>query len=161
LYTVDIEFEEEEVEFYCTCPYAAEWDEPCKHAWATLLAADDRGILRAGDEKEDSEDEPMTFSRQGPLPRRTETHHHSVPMWKTTLHRLRKAAAVEPSRILATRNSRPFPSDRRMAYLLDLALTQEQRRGIVVEVMTQRRLREDVWDRPRKSSLDESQWLNA
>ncbi len=31
----------------CTCPYFFDREEPCKHIWATLLAADKKGLLRA------------------------------------------------------------------------------------------------------------------
>src|SRR5689334_549804 len=32
---------------WCTCPYCDENYEPCKHIWATLLAAEEKGYLKA------------------------------------------------------------------------------------------------------------------
>ena len=83
-----------------------------------------------------------------------------MPGWKQTLSQLRKAAWWS-GRVGPVQLQQPFPTNRRLVYLIDLAQTQEQRRGVVVQVMTQKRLREDTWDRPKKSSLSESQWLNA
>ncbi len=34
------------IEASCTCPYPASFDEPCKHIYATLLAADDKHYLQ-------------------------------------------------------------------------------------------------------------------
>ncbi|HEX3357673.1 MAG TPA: DEAD/DEAH box helicase [Tepidisphaeraceae bacterium] len=159
LYTVDIEFGEDEIEFYCTCPYAAEWGGPCKHAWATLLAADDRGLLPVADEDTESDDQ-RAVSRAKTLHRQADARQQSVPVWKATLNKLRRAAA-NPGHLMVQPDARPFPSDRRIVYLIDLVSTREQRRGIVVEVMTQKRLPSGAWDRPKKSTLAESQWLNA
>jgi superfamily II DNA or RNA helicase len=33
---------------WCTCPYYEDRGEPCKHIWATLLAAEERGFLAGG-----------------------------------------------------------------------------------------------------------------
>ena len=62
LYEVVIEFlEEGEMDFYCTCPYTAQWGGPCKHAWATLLAAQRRGLLGDGEEFDDSDDSQIAL----------------------------------------------------------------------------------------------------
>src|SRR4051812_10706982 len=44
-YRVDISWPEGDFDFQCTCPYSAEYGDPCKHIWATLLEADERGLL--------------------------------------------------------------------------------------------------------------------
>src|SRR3954463_778236 len=46
-YVVEIEVDDEhdDIKYRCTCPYFAEWDAPCKHIWAALLAADQEGLL--------------------------------------------------------------------------------------------------------------------
>ncbi len=154
LYEIDIEFAKDDTEFYCTCPYAREWGGPCKHAWATLLAADELGMLPT-EEDEELNDKPMTLA-----PPRRLSPITAAPIWKTTLARLRKTS-IERGHTLSHPHAKPFPSDRRIVYVIDLLQTQERRRGVVVEVMTQKRQREGVWDRPKKWTLEEAQWLNA
>src|SRR5215467_3953338 len=48
VYEVDLSIEGEELIVHCDCP--AFETEPCKHLWATILAADGKGYLR-GDGK--------------------------------------------------------------------------------------------------------------
>src|SRR5690242_5341823 len=43
-YRVEVEFEDGELSFYCSCAYFGT-EGPCKHLWATLLAAEARGFL--------------------------------------------------------------------------------------------------------------------
>ena len=45
-YQTQIECKDEEVNLACTCPYF-ESDGPCKHLWATVLAAQQRGFVSA------------------------------------------------------------------------------------------------------------------
>src|ERR1700734_2176313 len=44
LYEVQIEWEDGDLSLYCSCPYF-ESDGPCKHLWAAVLAAQERGYL--------------------------------------------------------------------------------------------------------------------
>ncbi len=46
-YDVHIGWDDDEYHYSCSCPHFVNHDEPCKHIWATLLAADARGILPA------------------------------------------------------------------------------------------------------------------
>jgi superfamily II DNA or RNA helicase len=43
--TLSYEVGPRELEVDCSCPYFQDRREPCKHIWATVLAADDRGLL--------------------------------------------------------------------------------------------------------------------
>ena len=49
-YRVDLNWDEDDqdFEYRCNCPYAADYGDPCKHVWATLLAADEAGLLPGG-----------------------------------------------------------------------------------------------------------------
>jgi superfamily II DNA or RNA helicase len=48
-YRVDVTWNDDgDFEYRCTCPYSAEYGDPCKHTWATLLEADERGLLPGG-----------------------------------------------------------------------------------------------------------------
>ncbi len=44
-YDVKLSREQDEIEAWCTCPYCGDYFEPCKHIWATLLAAEAEGYL--------------------------------------------------------------------------------------------------------------------
>jgi hypothetical protein len=48
-YEVTLEREKKTVRCFCTCPFFLDNDEPCKHIWATLMAAEARGYLRGSD----------------------------------------------------------------------------------------------------------------
>src|SRR4051812_49330845 len=48
-YRVDVTLtDDRDFQSRCTCPYSAEYGDPCKHTWATLLEADERGLLPGG-----------------------------------------------------------------------------------------------------------------
>jgi superfamily II DNA or RNA helicase len=44
-YQVRLTRERKHLKVWCTCPYYQDRLDPCKHIWATLLAAEDRGLL--------------------------------------------------------------------------------------------------------------------
>lgn len=44
-YRVDVMWDGDDFEYRCTCPYSHDYGEPCKHVWATLLEADEKGLL--------------------------------------------------------------------------------------------------------------------
>src|SRR5947209_5514425 len=45
-YQVTLTGENRRLRVWCTCPYYQDRVQPCKHIWATLLAAEARGFLR-------------------------------------------------------------------------------------------------------------------
>jgi uncharacterized Zn finger protein len=45
-YDVVLEASADGLHVRCTCPYFAREGDPCKHVWATVLAADDAGYLQ-------------------------------------------------------------------------------------------------------------------
>jgi superfamily II DNA or RNA helicase len=48
-YRVDVTWNDDgDFEYRCTCPFSAEYGDPCKHTWATLLEADEKGLLPGG-----------------------------------------------------------------------------------------------------------------
>ena len=73
LYDVNVGWDDEEYHYGCSCPHFVDHDEPCKHIWATLLAADARGILPAdvhddGPEDDEVEDADEGFHSRGATP---------------------------------------------------------------------------------------------
>jgi hypothetical protein len=59
LYDVSIGWDDVEYNYHCSCPYFLDEGEPCKHLWATLLAADAKRLLPEDAERveEDEVDE--------------------------------------------------------------------------------------------------------
>ena len=61
LYDVNVGWSGSEYSYFCTCPHYEEHGELCKHIWATLLAAESRGVLPGAedfhDENEEEEEE--------------------------------------------------------------------------------------------------------
>src|SRR4026209_86282 len=47
LYDVEVTTEKHHINASCTCPFFAQEEEPCKHVWAALLAAERIGFLSA------------------------------------------------------------------------------------------------------------------
>src|SRR5260221_14138026 len=50
-YEVTLERDDSSIIAACTCPYVEEHNRPCKHIWATLLSAEEKGYLQ-GDKGE-------------------------------------------------------------------------------------------------------------
>ena len=44
-YHVSLTFEKKSLKIWCSCPYYEDRGTPCKHIWATILAAEARGYL--------------------------------------------------------------------------------------------------------------------
>src|SRR5207248_3922140 len=45
-YEVSLTCDRQRLKVFCSCPYYQDRLEPCKHIWATVLAAEPRGFLR-------------------------------------------------------------------------------------------------------------------
>src|SRR3954470_21420063 len=59
-YTTRVGWDVDGPVYECTCPFFVDHGEPCKHCWATVLQAQQEGVLPDPDEVEkwDDEDEP-------------------------------------------------------------------------------------------------------
>src|SRR5438105_9250255 len=47
IYSVELKFREGSLSVWCDCPYFVDNGVPCKHLWATILAAEAQGSLSA------------------------------------------------------------------------------------------------------------------
>jgi hypothetical protein len=180
IYTVSVWADEDGFDYSCDCPYADQWDGPCKHVWATLLKADSDAVLpfpegidlRERDDDDDldddesdeelSNDDSFVMERyRSRVPQKNQAK-EKHPDWKRTLHQLRKLALE--NNVPQQNPPAAFPPDRRIVYLVDVAQTlQIGRGGLTVEVMTQRQRSRGEWDRPKSASgsVDYAQWLSA
>jgi superfamily II DNA or RNA helicase len=150
-----------EILAWCTCPYCEDRFEPCKHIWATLLAADAKGYLQGNDRKppraldvvplgdreerdddDEDDDEPAPAPARRPAgakPRTTAT----VREWEATLSRLR-TAQEKP----ATTGSGGLTPGQEIVYLADLVASLAAG-ALVLEVATRARKKDGAWSKPK------------
>jgi hypothetical protein len=172
LYRVRIDFSDDVFDGSCTCPFAEKWGGVCKHVWATLLTADDQGALPHAPALDDQQDEDAQRGSRSTRVRKADYDDEDVrrplplrpkpqtPAWKKALRHIRDLEQRAASRYRA--EPQPFPSDRRIVYLLDVPGTLERGEGLIVEVATQKQTRDGSgWERPKSSSLEYGQWINA
>jgi hypothetical protein len=165
-YDVDLLLEGRAVHASCSCSYGYEHDAPCKHIWATILAAEPRGFASAAaaagplrlvlDEYEFGEDEddfpappvraavspPAGSFRPAPLPGpRQET-------WQDQLAALRREVQPpDPDGRSAGRRAA-----RELLFVVD-ATASEAAKKLVVEVNFQERKKNGDWSKPKAQHL--------
>ncbi|CAN5402859.1 hypothetical protein BH09PLA1_BH09PLA1_09350 [soil metagenome] len=180
-YHVEVDFDGDDFDDECTCPYYEQWGE-CKHIWATLLQAKREGLLQNGsappaeDDDEshsegangsgnrdsidgDDDEEILVKPSIEQLRRRIQESTSNHPGWKTALRRIRSAA--QPKITVVPTQPALFPLDRRIVYLIDITPTHAEGGGVIVELATQKRRRDGGWDRPKSFQLDIAQWMSA
>jgi superfamily II DNA or RNA helicase len=165
-YDVTLSREHDEIEAWCSCPYCEDYLDPCKHIWATLLAADAEGYLR-GDggqtvrqltlvppDDMDIDDEawfdPPRPSRS-PRPRdgtpgsrpRSPRSRQKADAWKETLSRLRSTAEQTPAI-----GSSALQPGHEIVYLVDIPASLAGN-GLVLEVATRHIKRDGDWSKPK------------
>lgn len=154
-YLVMLDLEDQVVHCSCTCPYIEENDAPCKHIWATVLAAEARGfaataatsgslrlVLDEDDEFDDDDDEYDEFPKRphhpSPPPERAVTGQHA---WKDLLAALRRE--VNPTSA-PTRTA----SERQLVYVIDAPASQQVRK-VSLEIHVQERKLNGEWGKPK------------
>ena len=128
-YDVSLVRQGQDLAAFCSCPYAVDRGEPCKHIWATILAAEEaNGLIgpRPGRLVVGGEEPPSP-----PLP-------PPPPAWRRTLDELTVRPVLTPS-------PRGF-AGREVLYLLDVAATLRSRH-LSLQIMTGRRLPDGAWDK--------------
>src|SRR4051812_40517322 len=162
-YNVSIDFSEGWLDYECNCPYAESHGAPCKHVWAVLLKAEAEGMLKfengQNDEDVEEADEADVLLPTFPMPFVKRSEAPPAPGWKKMLSQIRR---VELEQRVPQQEPPPeFPHDRRIIYFIDVQRTLEGSQGLNVEVMLQKRLRPEAWDRPKSWSIDQRLWLHA
>ena len=170
-YKVKVSWDEDGAEYDCSCPFFRDRGEPCKHLWASLLQAEQDGVLREYDDEEDGDlgDDMDYMPPAGGLvqrlvsgvggqdpdasPRLAARRRGSEPPaapaeasdsnWKRHLARLR-----EDLRGGAHDPPPAWPENRRVLYIVDLAATLEGT-GLTIELAQETMKRDGKWERPR------------
>ncbi|MGE5754741.1 MAG: SWIM zinc finger family protein, partial [Planctomycetaceae bacterium] len=166
-YDVKLSREHDEIEAWCTCPYCEDYFEPCKHIWATLLAAEAEGYLEGDgrrtarhltlvgpDDDDDPEDEewyetPRPFSTFRPRngiahsKPRSRQPRQTTWAWKEALSRLHSTTEQTPAI-----RSAALPPGHELVYVVDMQASLAGN-GLVLEVATRNRKRDGEWSKPK------------
>jgi len=130
-YQTSLELEDGTLYAVCDCPYF-ESDGPCKHLWATILAAESRGHLSKAvstphlivdfaaldaDEKgdylldeDDEDDDEIHLLPPALIP----VQPRKAPAWQTQI------AGIADVRLQASRSSEAWPAKREIVYIVDV-----------------------------------------
>jgi superfamily II DNA or RNA helicase len=178
-YVVNLSRDTGEVGFACQCKLYKQDLEPCEHVWGTLLQAESLGYLDEWympgvinlepmdnlvveptpvpqadeadqDVTEDDMDGDYDFSpiltalaRTGKIT--TTKSQRAANDWKSNFQTLRQTLQARPT------GNKPWPSGRRLLYVVDLANTRTG--GLMIELMTQEIKKDGGWSKPRHESL--------
>jgi superfamily II DNA or RNA helicase len=152
---------------WCTCPYCEGYFEPCKHIWATLLAAEAKGHL-GGDGRRiarsltlvgpDDDDLPEDEGQYEPprpnlasRPWNDITHsrpqsrrpQQSASAWKEALSRLNSTTERTP-----TTRPAALPPGNELVYVVDVQASLAGK-GLMLEVGTRNRKKDGEWSKPK------------
>jgi superfamily II DNA or RNA helicase len=166
-YDVKLFRERGAIEAWCSCPYCEDYFEPCKHIWATLLAAEAEGYLQgdgrrtvrrltlaAPDDEDNLEDEQWyetprpspTFRPQSDIANskpRSRQPRQTSRAWKETLSRLHSTTEQTPAI-----RSAALPPGHEIVYVVDIPASLAGN-GLVLEVATRNRKRDGEWSKPK------------
>ncbi|MGH9767464.1 MAG: SNF2-related protein, partial [Blastocatellia bacterium] len=174
-YEVDLSIEGDELVVHCDCPHFE--TEPCKHLWATILAANENGYLRGDgnlnslelvpdfdedydlfdgggendDEDEsdewDEEDDDQAPKNVAPILTGASRQKDKPPSWKEQLAALGRAA-----RTTIPGRGEEWPLARRIIYVVDVPATLESQH-LILDTLIQDRKQDGDWGKPRKQRI--------
>ncbi len=125
VYRVAIEIvDQSELITDCSCPFAYDHLEPCKHVWATLLAAEDEGVFSSV---------------------------RDLAPWQTSLREAANQMLAQP---LVTSRTLFAKDDVQVAYVLDASEASYSTVGPILEVTTRRRNRRGELGIARRAPVD-------
>jgi hypothetical protein len=182
LYDVFLTREGKSVRAWCSCPYCRDYLEPCKHIWATLLAAEPRGYLAGSggtlqylelDPEEDgvseeAEDEwdieddwddwrgrSNPYPAYSPPPRRP-AGSSAQPARRNKARRADWKKSLANLRGGMEKTAAPhgeaWPPGREILYIVDVPATLAGQ-GLVVEVPHRQRKQDGEWSKPKSQRI--------
>ncbi len=160
-YRVDMVRERHRFTGGCECPFYADRAEVCKHIWAALLEAEERGLL-AGDGPVESDAVLDPEYRPGPSdlllespavynPRGVRAPAVKPPAWQRFLHELKQD-------VVAAEGAIPLPrfSNGEIVYAVDVRETLTGR-GTVLAVFFRQRRKNGAWTKPRAIAVTQAE----
>jgi superfamily II DNA or RNA helicase len=168
-YAVFLGREKGAVRYSCDCPFYDSTGDPCKHVWATLLAAEQKGYTQQWEtdrrldllpEDELLLEDPMVESesrtRNGaatrtlPAPTRRpgrSSRRGGAAEWKKSLSNLRDAMQAR-----GVHQRAEWPAGREVLYVVDAPRTLEGQ-GLTIEVDYRERRKDGNWGKPKKQAI--------
>ncbi len=148
-YEVEIAAGEGFLDYSCTCPFYEREFEPCKHIWATALAAERLGYVKNASRLGalDMLQRNNAFIPGGAQQVTGATKKSAAPRWKQQLDAFlvgKEPAEVQPGRASAR--------ERQMTYLIDLDDTLDAQK-LIVEVAWRERRNNGSWGKTRSSKF--------
>jgi hypothetical protein len=157
LYFVRLAREGQAIHVYCDCAYF-DTDGPCKHLWATILAAEAKNYLLGFTGKirleMDSEEDfdPSSFDlllspAHKPSERRISPPKPTGPQWREILSRL------TPETIIPAHNREGWRTDREIYYLIDSASPGSNISGIPLEINYREKKQTGEWGKLKNTRI--------
>jgi len=161
LYDVSLIVSDEVIEATCTCPYFVSSSDPCKHIWATLLAAEKSSIFNTSQvryvenaaEDDDDYDPDEWVDGNDDI--------DEIPHGKPNLQAksTRKTSWQKALSTLKTVNApyvpQGWPAGRQILYVIDLPAC-IQKQVLSIEVCYCERKRDGEWSKPKAQAIDRS-----
>ena len=146
-YDVEISAGEVLVDTSCTCPFFSRDYEPCKHIWATALAAEQKGYVGIARDLADDDFDPV-IEREFPSkePGRLEKRPVGAD-WKYDLQKLRAAVGSRESQSRTAETS-----ERQLVYLIDIDNSVDTQK-LIVEIARRERKKDGSWGKLKTSKL--------
>ncbi len=170
-YDVDVSWDGEIITYACTCPFFVEHDVPCKHIWATLLAAEAAGKLpkpdltiepdedSSGIEDEDDPYGPQFYSASSrqitPISKRPAAAPSKHTVWRRRLEEVK--SAMQMQQIRGVNEPDPWPANREIIYIIDVSESL-MHEAVVVMLSSRSPKKSGVgMDKPRQLRMSRSQ----
>jgi hypothetical protein len=163
-YDVQLNFSNGILSIWCDCPHFAETGDPCKHLWAAIVAADERGYLCEPasapnlalnpydyDFEQDLDDELLTEPRLAANPPAAV---QSLPAPnQSTWHRQLGEFLAGPTK--RARSEARWPVKREVLYIIDVP-TSLSRQGLFLSLQSRDRKVDGSWGRPQPLAISRS-----
>ncbi len=160
LYFVRLIRQDQAIHAYCDCPYF-DSDGPCKHLWATILAAESKNYLLGFSGKLRLElDSPDDFDPSSfdllPTPATKPSERRKImapaprtPQWREIVSRL-------PPEMVGSVQREVWRSDREIYYLIDAAASGSNIAGLPLEVNYRERKQTGEWGKLKNTRIPRS-----
>jgi superfamily II DNA or RNA helicase len=151
-YEVDLSWDDGELSLGCDCPYF-DSSGPCKHLWATILAVEEYGYLKAVAltpgtpvtydyaDAEDRDDVRLPAPRPQPPPPAAKPQ-VKQPDWRNRLQQIVPGVPIAAER---------WPADRQILYVVDV--TGSVHHGLTINLWTREPKRSGGWKQPAHPRL--------
>jgi len=122
----------------CNCPFQTEYQKPCKHLWATLLACDDEGIWKDQANLAGAPDSPSGESQGRSLSDPLEERRTAMRLKRASPHWKNRLARVQD---LSTRLPAPKEGEATLFYSVRLPRSSDDTDGFSLQLLQTKRLK--------------------